>query len=91
MTNEKLSDIFYQPENLWTGRKAIKLLQKESKESTKAVKSWLAMQAFFQIHLPRPKKIKYAHFYVKKPNQIHQADLLYLPHDKVYQNSINIR
>ena len=57
MTNEKLSDIFYQPENLWTGRKAIKLLKQESKESIKAVKSWLAMQTLWQIHLPRPKKI----------------------------------
>ena len=87
MTNDKLSEIYYQTENLWTGRKAIKLLKQESKESIKAVKSWLAMQAFFQIHLPRPKKIKYAHFYVTKPNKIHQADLLYLPHDKVYQNT----
>ena len=87
MTNDKLSDIFYQPENLWTGRKAEKMLKKESGLSLKIVRAWLALQAFFQIHLPRPKKIKYAHFYVTKPNQIHQADLLYLPHDKVYQNT----
>ena len=87
MSNDELSNIFYQPENLWTGRKAMKLLKQESKESTKAVKSWLAKQALWQIHLPRPKKINYAHFYVTKPNNIHQADLLYLPHDKVYQNT----
>ena len=87
MTNEKLSDLFYQPENLWTGRKAIKLLKQESGLSLKIVRAWLALQALWQIHLPRPKKIKYAHFYVTKPNQIHQADLLYLPHDKVYQNT----
>ena len=37
--------------------------------------------------LPRPKKIDYAHYYVTKPNSIHQADLLFLPHDKVYQNT----
>ena len=87
MTNDKLSDIFYQPENLWTGRKAIKLLKQESGLSLKIVKSWLAKQALWQIHLPRPKKIEYAHFFVTKPNKIHQADLLYLPHDKVYQNT----
>ena len=87
MTNDKLSDIFYQPENLWTGRKAEKMLKQESGFSLKIVRAWLAREAFFQIHLPRPKKIKYAHFYVTKPNQIHQADLLYLPHDKVYQNT----
>ena len=87
MTEETLSKIYYQPENLWMGRKAIKLLQKESGEPSKIVKTWLAKQALWQIHLPRPKKINYAHFYVTKPNQIHQADLLYLPHDKVYQNT----
>ena len=83
---DKLRDIYYKPENLWTGRKAIKLLQKESGESLKAVKAWLEKQALFQVHLPRPKRIDYAHFYVTKVNKIHQADLLYLPHDKVYQN-----
>ncbi len=87
MTNEKLSEIYYQAENLWTGRKAEKLLKKESGFSPKIVRAWLAKQALWQIHLPRPKKIKYAHFYVTKPNKIHQADLLYLPHDKVYQNT----
>ena len=84
---EKLRKIYYKPENLWTGRKAIKLLRKESGESLKAVKLWLDSQALWQVHLPKPKHIDYAHFYVTKVNKIHQADLLYLPHDKVYQNT----
>ena len=83
---EKLREIYYKPENLWTGRKAIKLLQKESGESKKAVTAWLAKQALWQVHLSRPKHIDYAHFYVTKVNKIHQADLLYLPHDKLYGN-----
>ena len=87
MTDEKLQKIYYDPEHLWTGLKAIKMLRKESGESLKVVKAWLAKQALFQIHLPRPKNIKYSHFYVTKVNKIHQADLLYLPHDKVYQNT----
>ena len=84
---EKLRDIYYKTENLWTGRKAIKLLQKESKESKKPVTAWLARQALWQVHLPKPKHIDYAHFYVTKVNKIHQADLMYLPHDKVYQST----
>ena len=84
MTNDKLSKIYYDPEHLWTGRKAIKLLQKESGEPLKVVKNWLAMQGLFQVHLPKPKRIDYAHFYVTEVNKMHQADLLYLPHDKVY-------
>jgi len=83
---EKLQKIYYDPEHLWTGRKAIKLLQKESGESKKAVTSFLAKQAIWQVHLPKPKHIDYAHFYVTEVNQLHQADLLYLPHDKVYGN-----
>jgi len=85
--SEKLQEIYYQTENLWTGRKAIKLLQTESGEPSKIVKTWLSKQALWQVHLPKPKKIDYAHFYVTKTNKIHQADLLYLPHDKVYQNT----
>ena len=30
--------------------------------------------------------IDYAHFYVTKVNKIHQADLLYMTHDKLYGN-----
>ena len=87
MSDKRLSEIYYQPENLWLGRKAIKMLSKESGEPPKVVKAWLIKQALWQMHLPKPKKIEYAHFYVTKPNKIHQADLLYLPHDKVYQNT----
>ena len=85
--DDQLAQIYYQPENLWKGRKAITELRKATKLPTKKVKAWLSLQAFWQIHLPKPKKIDYAHFYVTKPNKIHQADLLYLPHDKVYQNT----
>ena len=57
------------------------------KISTKVITHWLTLQALWQVHLPRPKRIDYAHFYVSKVNGIHQADLLYLPHDKVYQST----
>ena len=85
--SEELSKIYYDPEHLWTGKKAIKLLQKASGKPKKVVEQWLAEQALWQIHLSKPKKIDYAHFYVTKPNQLHQADLLFLPHDKVYGNT----
>ena len=87
MTNE-LRAIYYQPENLWRGRKAIKMLRAATEKiSTKAITHWLTLQALWQVHLPKPKRIDYAHFYVTKVNKIHQADLLYLPHDKVYQST----
>ena len=79
--------IYYQPENLWKGRKAITRLRKATKLPLKQVKDWLAKQALWQVHMPPPKRIDYPHYYVTKVHQIHQADLLYLPHDKVYQNT----
>ena len=81
-----MQKIYYQPENLWKGRKAIIELRKATGLSVKKVKTWLAKQALWQVHIPPPKKIDHPHFYVTNVNQIHQADLLYLPHDKVYQN-----
>ena len=38
---------------------------------------WLIKKALWQIYLPRPK------FDVAAPNSVHQADLLFLPHDKL--------
>ena len=85
--DDELAKIFYQPENMWKGRKAITELRKATKFIAKKVKAWLAIQALWQVHIPPPKKIDHPHFYVTKVNKMHQADLLYLPHDKVYQNT----
>ena len=84
--SDKLAKIYYQPENLWTGRKAITELRKATGLSAKKVKLWLAKQALWQVHIPPPKHIYHPHYYVSEVNQMHQADLLFLPHDKVYQN-----
>ena len=78
-TNEQLSDIYYQPTNLWRGRKAINLLTKETKISKKKVIQWISLQALWQVFLPAPKRIDRPHFDITKTNQMHQADLLYLP------------
>ena len=37
--------------------------------------------------MPPPKRIDHPHYYVTEVNKMHQADLLYLPHDLVYQNT----
>ena len=57
-----------------------------TKLPAKKVKLWLSKQALWQVHIPPPKKIDHPHFYVTEVNKMHQADLMYLPHDKVYQN-----
>ena len=37
----------------------------------------------WQIYLPPPKYVPRPHWNVSKPNAVHQADLLFLPHDTV--------
>ena len=46
-------------------------------------KKWLFKQALWQIFLPAPKRIPRPKFDVPTPNGVHQADLLFLPHDKL--------
>ena len=82
-----MQKIYYQPENLWKRRKAMTELRKATGLPVKKVKAWLGKQALWQVHVPPPKKIDHPHFYVTKVNQMHQADLMYLPHDKVYQTT----
>ena len=86
MSDKALAEIYYKPENLRKGRKAIIELRKVTKFTAKKVKIWLGKQALWQVHIPPPKRIDHPHFYVTEVNKMHQADLLYLPHDKVYRN-----
>ena len=62
-------------------------LRKATGLPIKKVKLWVANQALWQVHVPPPKRIDHPHFYVTEVNKMHQADLMYLPHDKVYQNT----
>ena len=82
----KTDKIYYQPNHLWKGLKAVKKLQELSGEKPKTVKQWLSQQAFWQVHLPAPKSIDRPHYEVTIPNEMHQFDLLYMPSDSLYGN-----
>ena len=77
----KLYQAYYEPYRLWTGGKAIKKLHKITSMLKKDIKSWLAKQALWQVHIPPPKEIHHPHYDVTKPNEQHQFDLLYMPHN----------
>ena len=49
--------------------------------SKKDIKSWLAKQALWQVHIPPPKEINHPHYDVTEPNEQHQFDILYMPHN----------
>ena len=76
----------YQPNHLWKGKAAVKKLAELSEEKPKTVKQWLSRQAFWQVHLPAPKRVDRPHYQVTTPNEMHQFDLLYTPSDTLYGN-----
>ena len=78
---EKPYGAYYQLYCLCTGGKAIKELHKITSMPKKDIKSWLAKQALWQVHIPPPKEIHHPHYDVTKPNEQHQFDLLYMPHN----------
>ena len=49
--------------------------------SKKDIKSWLAKQVLWQVHIPPGREINYPHYDVTKPNKQHQFDILYMPHN----------
>ena len=83
---DKLQSIYHQPSHLWKGQKAIRKLKELSKAKPKVVKQWLSKQAFWQVHLPPPKRVDRLHYEVTIPNEMHQFDLLYMPLDRLYGN-----
>ena len=80
---EKLRKLYYSPRGYWKGLAAIKKLAAAAGVSEDAAKGWLKGQAIWQIYLPPPRRIPRPKFGVTVPNEVHQADLLFLPHDRV--------
>ena len=81
-----MDKIYYQPNHLWKGQKAIKKLKELSGKKPKTVKQWLSRQAFWKVHLPAPKHINRPHYQVIIPSEMYQFDLLYMPSDTLYRN-----
>ena len=79
----KLAKIFYSPQGYWKGVSAIKKLADAAKVPEAIAKQWLYKQAIWQIYLPAPRYVPRPKFDVATPNSVHQADLLFLPHDKL--------
>ena len=81
-----MDKIYYQPNHLCKGQKAVKKIKELSGEKPKVIKQWLSFQAFWQVHLPAPKRVDRSHYQVTTPNEIHQFDLLDMPLDTLYGN-----
>ena len=80
--DSKLAKIYYSPQGYLKGTSAIKKLAEPAKVQEDAAKQWLIKQALWQIYLPAPRYVPRPKFDVAT-NSVHQADLLFLPHDKL--------
>ena len=95
--DKKFEQIYYSDDGYWRGRSAIQKLSKASGSTKEEAERWLLRQPLYQIYLPPPKYIPRPNASMSlfaKPNDIHQSDILYLPHDKfkqkTYKYALNI-
>ena len=95
--DKKFNQIYYSDDGYWRGKIAIKRLAKASGSTKEEAERWLLKQPLYQIYLPPPKYVPRPNASLSlyaKPNDIHQADILYLPHDKfkkkTYKYALNI-
>ena len=75
--------VYDSPRGYWKGIVAITKLSEAADVPEDTAKKWLVKQALWQIHLPAPRRIRRPKFDASEPNTVHQADLLFLPHDKL--------
>ena len=87
-----MEKVYYSAKGYWKGYAAIQKLSQAAGVSEEDAKEWLEKQALWQIYLAPPEYIPRPRWTVSKPNQVHQADLLFLPHDtirnKVYRYAL---
>ena len=95
--DKKFNQIYYSDDGYWRGKGAIQKLAKASGSTKEESERWLLKQPLYQIYLPAPKYIPRSSASMSlftKPNDIHQSDLLSLPHDKfkkkIYKYALNI-
>ena len=94
----KFKQIKYSNDGYWRGKTAIRKLSKASGPIKEEAEKWLMRQPLYQIYLSPPRYIPRSNasmsLNIAKPNDIHQADILYLPHDKLkkktYKYALNI-
>ena len=79
-----MEKVYYSAKGYWKGYAAIDKLSREAGVGEQDAKEWLEKQALWQIYLAPPEYIPRPRWKVSKPNQMHQADLLFLPHDTIW-------
>ena len=95
--DKKFNQIYYFDNGYWRGKSAIQKLAKKTGTTNEEAEKWLLKQPLYQIYLPPPKYVPRPNASMSlyaAPNDIHQADILYLPHNKLkkktYKYALNV-
>ena len=95
--DKKFKQIYYSDYGYWRGKSEIHKLAKASGSTKEEAEKWLLKQLLYQLYLPPPRYIPRPNASMSlfaKPNDIHQSDLLSLPHDKfkkkTYKYALNV-
>ena len=91
--DKKFNQIYYSDDGYWRGKSAIQRLAKALGSTKEEAEKWLLKQPLYQIYLSAPKYIPRPNASMSlfaKPNDIHQSDLLSLPHDKFKKKNIQV-
>ena len=80
--DETLSKVYYAPGG-FQGVTALHSRLPKGVASKERIRRWLSSQDVGRYMQTRPPKEVFTHFTEDRPNTIHQADLLFLPHDRV--------
>ena len=83
--DKKFKQIYYSDYGYWKGRSTIHKLANASGSTKEEAQRWLLKQPLYQIYLPPPRYVPRPNASMSlfaEPNDIHQNDLLSLPHDK---------
>jgi len=80
--DKKIRRVYYNPKGYWRGVAAVKKLAAAAKVSEADARSWLKKQVIWQVYLPAQRHIPRPMFDEDSRNAVHQADVLYLPHDR---------
>lgn len=88
---EQLNELYYSPAGYQKGISAANKLHKLIPSlSKKQIQDWLDKQPIYQIYKAKPKSVKFPHYAIDKPNELHQVDLLYLPHDQKFKYALTV-
>ena len=74
--------VYYRTDGYWKGYAAIEKLTSKANVSKDVARPCLERQAIWQIYLEPPKYIPRPRWTVDKPNEVSQADLLFLPFNR---------